>query len=399
MAQDFLKIHEDYGLSNEQVALENLELQTNKNGYLLTPFDVKEVETTELEKLNEYDLTGPLNSGIQNTNETAVLSSEDSAVSNGLIYLIPLGIKGGSNGTMDTGYKYMERYAYATEKARNASMSVECTLGDNVKHSELSKTEWSKHLDDLCKKAYDAIADNNVSGADEINAVKEWAHLADTGTDFSKTGYASAFSGSKFFIKTTNAINLANRKGFGITDSKDNLSGYKQYSVNYKIAAQVQKKLEDAGYTVRMSRDGEDDTVHVKDFSVLPGSDEQTKAVIVIGTNCKNSANFYFTAWYSNYNKSNACGELAKSIVNRVATADATTQIKKNGIGNNTSNKGVHEIKDNYFLNQQRKEFPMIYCECATFHKNFYGATSDTVKRTITEYGGAIANGILDWLK
>lgn len=401
-AQELIDTYTKYGPVGEQNAISDMELQTNRNNYMISSYDIKDVEESEKKESKEFDLSGPVNIGITETTSMEESSKADAstAQAKGVIYLIPLGVSGGSSGTL--GQKgLMKTSMDAYTLAKTEKMDYPCVnsrLQKIYDHSTMSSVELKKHIETVYTQAEKAIkkaTSAKTLSSNEKDYVYEWCALADSDSRFEM--YAHSVKSKKYFTTAEQAVARAKIHGFGFTDLV--IDGYQQYEINWDIAAGIKKELENKGFSVYVSR--EDKNGNAENFSVYMNAakDKQADMVVVIGTNCNSEQSEGFVAQYCKIGLSDVqiskYQRMAKTIAKAVKSGDRSNKAAIIGISSKANNAGIAcSSGTNYFLAQQDCTRPVIYCECGTYSKSVYGTKKSNMMQVATDYSKLLANGI-----
>ena len=334
---------------------------------MISSYDIKDVEESEKKESKEFDLSGPVNIGITETTSMEESSKADAstAQAKGVIYLIPLGVSGGSSGTL--GQKgLMKTSMDAYTLAKTEKMDYPCVnsrLQKIYDHSTMSSAELKKHIETVYTQAEKAIkkaTSAKTLSSNEKDYVYEWCALADSDSRFEM--YAHSVKSKKYFTTAEQAVARAKIHGFGFTDLV--IDGYQQYEINWDIAAGIKKELENKGFSVYVSRE---DKGFVAQYCKIGLSDVQI----------------------SKYQR------MAKTIAKAVKSGDRSNKAAIIGISSKANNAGIAcSSGTNYFLAQQDCTRPVIYCECGTYSKSVYGTKKSNMMQVATDYSKLLANGI-----
>ena len=365
-----------------EVQLETGQLQVNQTGALASNYDVKKVDTPNKQDLNQYDFSGPANSGLVNEEQGVGIGDSDSD-NKGTIYLIPLGIKGGNNGNGILEY---------TSEVTNLYHGAYSDARDNKRcstHSSMTATEMKDHIKELygkiTVKKYRAASDVDVS-------LKEWCDIAYTGTRYK--GIFQSTEKNKYVVETSFAEQALAKDGFGIVKGGIQVAGKYQYQVNFEIALATKKLLESDGYVVLMSRNVED-RGNIADYATYLRDAEKSdaNAVIFIGTNCTDKDAKFSVQIPDSVAKcdNGGCLKLEAAIAG-ARLIEAANQNKAASLGGVDDAGSVSPI--NCFVNSARKNQTVVYCQCGAFSENTFGKEEATLNEYVQGYAKIISRGV-----
>ena len=381
-AQSFLGFIDDWGAEEMEVQLETGQLQVNQTGALASNYDVKKVDAPNKQSLNQYDFSGPENSGL--VNEEQVVGLDDSTSgAKGTIYLIPLGIKGGNNGNGILEYtsEVINLYYGAYGDARN---NKRCST-----HSSMTATEMKNHI----KELYGKVTVKKYRTASDVDSsLEEWCDLAYTGTTYKEIFQST--EKNKYVVETSFAEQALAKDGFGIVKGGIQVAGKYQYQVNFEIALATKKLLESDGYVVMMSRVVED-RGNIADYATYLKDAEKNNAdaVIFIGTNCADENARFSVQIPDSIAKCDSAGCLKlETAITGARLIEAANQNKAAALGGVDDAGSVSPI--NCFVNSARKGQTVVYCQCGAFSENTFGKEEATLNEYVQGYAKIISRGV-----